>query len=665
MNAYRSAPVATDKMPGGIPYIVSNEAAERFSFYGMKGILVVFMTKYLVDSSGVNDTMSREEAMVWYHSFTSAVYFFPVLGALISDWFLGKYRTILWLSIVYCAGHAALAVDETRLGLWWGLTLIAIGSGGIKPCVSAHVGDQFGKSNAHLLEKVFGWFYFSINLGAFASTLLTPWLLKNYGPHLAFGIPGVLMAVATVVFWMGRHKFIHIPPGGMSFVRQVFSKEGIFSLGKLFVIYAFVAMFWALFDQTGSAWVLQAEQMDRRFLGFEWLSSQIQAVNPIMIMVFIPIFGFWIYPAIDRVFKLTPIRKIGIGLFLTVPAFLIPAWIETRIAAGEVVNIGWQLFAYVIITAAEVFVSITCLEFSYTQAPKKMKSVIMACFLMSVSLGNVFVGAVNHFIQNPQPGFTPTKPGRYVVELRVADAKAPVYTQQIIQAVKPLTASQKKAKAEREAKARKKAAKEAKAKPPALELGHARAVEPGGQVNVFAQVDDGDAKGGRRYAWELILKPEGSQASLSHSDRRYVELVTDRPGAYRLSMTFTVGEGAEAKEVNATLDVVATTEDLKPIAVAGTGVATLDKFFKLDASASYDLAGDELSYQWKLIEQPRGSDVRLVGDDQPTQTAKISGTEYYLFFALMMFLTALLFVPYAYVYKPRTYIQDEEDRAAA
>ncbi len=665
MSAYRQAPVATDKMPGGIPYIVSNEAAERFSFYGMKGILVVFMTKYLVDSSGVNDTMSREEAMVWYHSFTSAVYFFPVLGALISDWFLGKYRTILWLSIVYCAGHAALAVDETRLGLWWGLTLIAIGSGGIKPCVSAHVGDQFGKSNAHLLEKVFGWFYFSINLGAFASTLLTPWLLKNYGPHLAFGIPGVLMAVATVVFWMGRHKFIHIPPGGMSFVRQVFSKEGIFSLGKLFVIYAFVAMFWALFDQTGSAWVLQAEQMDRRFLGFEWLSSQIQAVNPIMIMVFIPIFGFWIYPAIDRVFKLTPIRKIGIGLFLTVPAFLIPAWIETRIAAGEVVNIGWQLFAYVIITAAEVFVSITCLEFSYTQAPKKMKSVIMACFLMSVSLGNVFVGAVNHFIQNPQPGFTPTKPGRYVVELRVADAKAPVYTQQIIQAVKPLTASQKKAKAEREAKARKKAAQEAKAKPPTVELGHARAVEPGGQVNVFAQVDEGDAKGGRRYAWELILKPEGSQASLSHSDRRYVELVTDKPGAYRLSMTFTVGEGAEAEEANATLDVVATTEDLKPIAVAGTGVATLDKFFKLDASASYDLAGDELSYQWKLIEQPRGSDVLLLGDDQPTQTAKISGTEYYLFFALMMFLTALLFVPYAYVYKPRTYIQDEEDRETA
>ncbi len=201
---YRSAPVATTEMPRGIPYIVTNEAAERFSFYGMKGILVVFMTKYLMDSGGAEDFMSPDEAKGYYHLFTSAVYFFPVLGALLSDIFFGKYRTILSLSIVYCLGHLALALDETRMGLALGLTLIAIGSGGIKPCVSAHVGDQFGKSNSHLLEKVFGWFYFAINLGAFASTLLTPWLLANYGPHVAFGVPGILMALATLFFWVGR-----------------------------------------------------------------------------------------------------------------------------------------------------------------------------------------------------------------------------------------------------------------------------------------------------------------------------------------------------------------------------------------------------------------------------------------------------------------------------
>ena len=410
MSNYRSAPVSSEKMPAGIPYIITNEAAERFSFYGMKGILVIFMTKYMLDAAGNPDHMSPEQAKEWYHSFTSAVYFFPILGALISDSLWGKYRTILYLSIVYCLGHLALALDETRTGLMLGLGLIAIGSGGIKPCVSAHVGDQFGTKNKHLLEKVFGWFYFSINLGAFASTLATPWLLANYGPHVAFGIPGVLMVIATIFFWMGRNTFIHIPPHGAAFIKETFSGEGLSVVLKLGLIYGFVAMFWALFDQTGSAWVLQAEKMDRNFLGVEWLPSQIHAINPIMIMVFIPLFnGFSIgpvkwpgfYPLLNNVFQLTPLRKISIGLFVTVPAFLLPALIETWIEAGQTPNIAWQLISYIVITAAEVFVSITCLEFSYTQAPKKMKSFIMALYLMSVSVGNLFVAAVNAFIQNP------------------------------------------------------------------------------------------------------------------------------------------------------------------------------------------------------------------------------------------------------------------------
>ncbi len=166
-------------MPGGIPYIISNEAAERFSFYGMRGILVVFMTKYLVDETGQLAVMGKEEATGYYHLFVSAVYFTPLLGALLSDVFLGKYRTILLLSLVYCAGHLVLALDDTRFGLALGLGLISLGSGGIKPCVSAHVGDQFGGKNAGLLEKAFQWFYFAINLGAAASMILTPILLEH------------------------------------------------------------------------------------------------------------------------------------------------------------------------------------------------------------------------------------------------------------------------------------------------------------------------------------------------------------------------------------------------------------------------------------------------------------------------------------------------------
>lgn len=397
---YRTAPAPIKGMPSGIPYIVANEAAERYSYYGMRAILVIFMTKFLMSSQGELDVMTDDQAKTWFHAFVTAVYFFPILGAIVSDAFLGKYRTIMILSVVYCLGHLTLALDDSRMGLALGLGLIAVGSGGIKPCVSAHVGDQFGQTNRGLLPKVFGWFYFSINVGALASILFAEPLLHRFGPSVAFGVPGVLMALATFAFWTGRNKFVHIPPGGMAFLREVFSGEGLKALGKLFIIYAFIAMFWALFDQQGSAWVLQAERMDRH-LGIDWDPSQVQWLNPALVLLFIPLFNRVVYPAFDRFWPLTPLRRISIGFFLTVLAFLLPAWVEARLDAGEHLNIVWQLGGYILITAAEVLVSITALEFSYTQAPKKMKSLVMGAFLMSVSLGNLFTTGVNYFIQNP------------------------------------------------------------------------------------------------------------------------------------------------------------------------------------------------------------------------------------------------------------------------
>jgi POT family proton-dependent oligopeptide transporter len=399
--SYRQAPIASTDLPTGIPYIVANETAERFSFYGMRGILVIFMTKHLMDQGGELALMSEAEAKSYFHLFTSAVYFTPLLGALLSDVLLGKYRTIVGLSLVYCLGHAVLALDDTRTGLALGLGLIALGSGGIKPCVSAHVGDQFGASNAGLLPRIFGWFYFAINLGAFTSTLLTPVLLDRYGAHVAFGVPGALMFLATYAFWLGRWKFVHIPPAGRRFVRETASREGLSALLRLSVIYAFVAMFWALFDQTGSAWVLQAEHMDRHFLGVEWLPSQVQAINPVLILVFIPIFNLGIYPLLNKRIRLTPLRKISAGFFITIGAYLVTALAEHWIDQGHTPSIAWQLLAYAILTAAEVLVSITCLEFSYTQAPVSLKSLVMALYLMSVSIGNLFTAAVNYFIQNP------------------------------------------------------------------------------------------------------------------------------------------------------------------------------------------------------------------------------------------------------------------------
>ncbi|RYD17835.1 MAG: MFS transporter, partial [Verrucomicrobiaceae bacterium] len=404
--SYRNAPIETEKMPPGIPFIIGNEAAERFSFYGMRTILVVFMLQYLQFMDGTGGrALSSNEAVGNYHQFTSWVYFTPLIGALIADIFLGKYRTILWLSIVYCLGHAALAcMGSFGNSPWWlfsGLLLICIGSGGIKPCVSAHVGDQFGKGNYHLITRIYNWFYFSINFGSFFSTLLTPWLLERYGPHWAFGVPGVLMAIATFLFWLGRHRFVHIPPSGFGFFKEAFSRDGIVALAKVIPLFTFIAVFWSLYDQTGSSWVLQAEQMNLNFLGVKWLESQIQAINPILILIFIPLFTFFVYPLISRIFPLTPLRKIGIGMILMTASFGLTTLVQTWIDGGARPSIGWQLVAYVIITAAEVMVAIVGLEFAYTQAPKAMKSWVMSLFWLSVWGGNQFTAQVNSFIGIP------------------------------------------------------------------------------------------------------------------------------------------------------------------------------------------------------------------------------------------------------------------------
>jgi len=467
----RTTPDQTETgMPKGVPYIIGNEVAERFSFYGMKGILVVFMTQHLLNAAGEPDYMGDEKAKGWYHLFTGLAYTFPIIGAIISDVLLGKYRTILYISLMYCLGHGFLAVMDfapamgVHMQLWliMGMIFIAIGAGAIKPCVSAHVGDQFGEGNKRLLTQVFNWFYFSINLGAASSMFLTPILLRGIetgtdpvtgevirfgGPWLAFGLPGVLMAVATFVFWLGRKRFIHVPPAGWEqWKAETFSPAGrkaLKNLAPLFLI--FVMMFWAIFDQTGSAWVLQAQSLDRDFLGMTWLESQVQFVNPILILTGIPVFTYLVYPFMGKFFEPTPLRKIGIGFVFTAAAFAISALIELAVdakapgasqaiwaalgdpgqmpaslemvlkaareagweqaqiqpylSAAEMPNIGWQFLAYFVLTSGEIMVSIVCLEFAYTQSPPKMKSFIMGVFFLGVAFGNYLAMGVNAVLE--------------------------------------------------------------------------------------------------------------------------------------------------------------------------------------------------------------------------------------------------------------------------
>src|SRR4051812_34044451 len=238
-DGYRTSPDHdTAGWPPGVPYIVGNEACERFSFYGMKAILQVHLTSLFalqayVESAADPSKASKDAATQVVHLFNAGVYAFPMIGALAADRWLGKYRIIFWLSLLYCVGQGVLAFGEHSLwGMYLGLALIAIGSGGIKPCVSANVGDQFGRSNLFRVQTIFQVFYFSINFGSFFATLLIPYLRKHFGAVLidafpgtfggmdpvrlgtkiAFALPGVLILIATLFFWRGRRKFVHVPP---------------------------------------------------------------------------------------------------------------------------------------------------------------------------------------------------------------------------------------------------------------------------------------------------------------------------------------------------------------------------------------------------------------------------------------------------------------------
>lgn len=231
--------------------------------------------------------------------------------------------------------------------------------------------------------------------------LLTPWLLEWYGPHWAFGVPGVLMAIATFIFWLGRHRFAHVPAGGLGFLQEALGKEGLIAMLKLSPVYLFVAVFWALFDQTGSTWIFQSQNMDRSFLGFNWLPSQIQSLNSVFVLSFIPLFSYFIYPWVGKVWPLSPLRKMGIGFVLMAAAFVLVSVVQEWIDAGDRPNIGWQIGAYALLTASEILISIVALEFAYTQAPRKMKSFIMCFYLAAVAVGNLLVVGVNHFTRVP------------------------------------------------------------------------------------------------------------------------------------------------------------------------------------------------------------------------------------------------------------------------
>jgi proton-dependent oligopeptide transporter, POT family len=454
------APDPKAKIPRQIRYIIGNEGCERFSFYGMRNILTVFLVSSLL--TYVPEAERELAAKDVFHTFVIGVYFFPLLGGWLADRFFGKYNTIFWLSLVYCVGQACLAMFVTnRTGFYIGLALIALGSGGIKPCVAAFVGDQFDQTNKHRAKVVFDSFYWIINFGSFFASLLMPIFLRQLGPAVAFGIPGVLMFISTVVLWLGRKQYVMVPPAprnphsflrvsrdaiasgtrGQALAAVAFATaigsfllipklgfviaaclalvaviafggagvwlqlnavkdrhpaeaiEGVRSVLRVLVLFALVTPFWSLFDQKASTWVLQANAMNKP----HWFqSSQMQALNPALVMLFIPFNNLVLYPALRRFgYEPTALRRMTTGIAFSGLAWIVVGAMQLVLDGGNAFTITWQVLPYALLTFGEVLVSATGLEFAYSQAPLAMKSAIMAFWSLSVTIGNLWVLVVN------------------------------------------------------------------------------------------------------------------------------------------------------------------------------------------------------------------------------------------------------------------------------
>ncbi len=452
-------------IPRQIPFIIGNEGCERFSFYGMRNILTVFLVTSLLTHLPEADRSGAAKDV--FHTFVIGVYFFPLLGGWLADRFFGKYNTIFWLSLIYCGGHLCLALfDANRAGFYTGLGLIALGAGGIKPCVASFVGDQFDRTNKHRAKAVFDAFYWIINFGSFFASLLMPVFLKQLGPAIAFGIPGVLMLVSTVVLWLGRRRYVMVPPtppepdsfleiahttlvasprgrvytamavgaavvslllipslgvvialcaalvsillfGGIGMWRQLESArgehpdeaiEGVRAVLRVLVLFALVTPFWSLFDQKASTWVLQADAMTKP-AWFE--SSQMQALNPLLVMLLIPLNNFVLYPALKRRgYKMTALRRMTAGIVFSALAWVVVGGMQLALDGGHAISIGWQVLPYALLTLGEVLVSATGLEFAYSQAPAAMKGVLMSFWNLTVTIGNLWVLVVNAGVRN-------------------------------------------------------------------------------------------------------------------------------------------------------------------------------------------------------------------------------------------------------------------------
>ncbi|MFO0938914.1 MAG: oligopeptide:H+ symporter [Gemmataceae bacterium] len=400
-------PSVSNHHPIGYYFIFWGEFAERCSYYGMRAILATYMSKEL--------GLGEANAGTYMSFFIAACYFLPLVGGYIADNFFGKYWTIIGFSAPYILGQLLVGFPNNYV-FFGSLILLAMGSGVIKPNISTLMGmsyDQQRPGKSELRASAFAYFYVAINIGAALGQNAVPEMKDKYGYQSAFMLPAAFMAIAMIIFALGK-KYYAVEKIERKKLTSEDISERIQFFKKLSGLFLPIMFFWAAYDQTASTWVFFGQTyMHENLLGYNITAERLQSLNAILIIVLTPVLRI-VFSTLDKKkMGVPPTVKLAIGFLFTAVACGILAFagsiagtaneqtvfkegkeiVEKVVLDSEKVSLWWMVLAYFVLTIGELLISATGLELAFVIAPANMKGFVTACFLLMVWAGNLIVNA--------------------------------------------------------------------------------------------------------------------------------------------------------------------------------------------------------------------------------------------------------------------------------
>lgn len=377
--------------PTGLYYLFFTEMWERFSYYGMRALLIYYMTKQLM--------FTQEHASHIYGLYTGLVYFTPFFGGILADRYLGQRKTVFLGGILMAIGHFLMAVQSL---FYPAMAFLIVGCGAFKPNISTQVGSLYEKGD-HRRDRAFSIFYMGINLGAFFSPLVCGTLGERYGWHWGFGAAGVGMLVGLFVYTLGQK---HLAPDQIMMnasreatnEKKPLQKEEISRICALVILLFFTIIFWATYEQQGNTLALWADaNTDRTLFGWEMPASWFQSLNPLLIFLLIPLINMVWSSQAQKAKEPSSAAKMAIGCILLGVSFLVMIPPSYTVAGGAKANMLWLAICIAIMTVGEIYLSPVGLSLVTKVAPVRMVSMLMGVWFLASFLGNYLCGYLGTF----------------------------------------------------------------------------------------------------------------------------------------------------------------------------------------------------------------------------------------------------------------------------